>query len=62
MASLTDGRRSSIGVRFKSFQKLKTEFQLPEGFVPASLEVAVRPEGKDFKSFERAFDWKPSDA
>lgn len=62
MASLTDGRRSSIGIRFKSFQKLKTEFQLPEGFVPASLEVAVRPEGKDFKSFERAFDWKPSDA
>jgi len=62
MASLTEGRRSSIGIRFKSFQKLKTELQLPDGFAPTSLEVAVKPEGKDFKSFERAFDWKPSDA
>jgi len=62
MASLTDGRRSSIGIRFKSFQRLKTELQLPKGFAPASLEVAVKPDGQDFKSFERAFDWKPSDA
>lgn len=62
LASLTDGKRSNIGIRFKSFQKLKAELQLPEGFEPATLEVAVRPDGQDFKSFERAYDWKLSDA
>lgn len=62
MDGLTDGKRSNIGMRFKSFQKLKAELQLPEGFEPASLEVVVRPDGKDFKSFEQAYDWRLSDA
>jgi len=62
MGSLTEGRRTKIGIRFKNFQRLKTELQLPDGFEPASVEVAVKPDGKGFKSFERAFDWKVSDA
>lgn len=62
MGRLTDGRSSGIDIRFKSFQRLKTELQLPDGFVPSSIQVAVKPEGKVFKSFERAYDWKLSDA
>lgn len=62
MGRLTDGRNSGIDIHFKSFQRLKTELQLPEGFVPSSIRVAVKPEGKVFKSFERAYDWKMSDA
>ena len=62
MAELTDGKRSNIGIKFKNFQKLKTELQLPAGFVPASIEVAVKPDGKAFKSFEQAYDWKASEA
>lgn len=62
MGSLTEGRRSTIGIRFKSFQRLKTDIRLPTGFEPESIQVAVKPDGKDFESFERAFDWKPSDA
>jgi hypothetical protein len=62
MDSLTDGRRSNIGIRFKSFQRLKTELRLPEGFEPTSVEVVVKPDGEVFKSFERAYDWKVSDA
>jgi hypothetical protein len=62
MEALTDGARSNIGIRFKNFQKLKTELQLPEGFEPAVIEVGVTTDGKAFRSFEQAFDWKVSDA
>ncbi len=33
-AQLTDGKRSNIGIRFKSFQKLKTDLNCPRGFEP----------------------------
>lgn len=62
MAELTDGRRSNIGIKFKNFQKLKTELQLPSGFEPTSIEVTVKPDGKVFKSFQQAYDWKVSEA
>ena len=62
MEALTDGSRSNIGIRFKNFQKLKTDLQLPEGFEPAVIEVGVTTDGKAFKSFEQAFDWKVTDA
>jgi hypothetical protein len=41
---------------------LTTDLSLPKGFEPAKIEVAVKPEGKSFRSFEQSFDWKPSDA
>ena len=62
MQTLTAGKRSQFGIKFKNFQKLKTEIRLPDGFEPTSIEVAVRPEGKGFKAFEQAYDWKVSDA
>jgi hypothetical protein len=62
MDTLTKGRRSHFGIRFKNFQKLETEVELPSGFEPASIEIAVKPEDKAFKSFEQAYDWKVSDA
>lgn len=58
MPELTDGKRSNIGIRFKSFQKLKTDLHLPEEFEPVSVLVTVKPEGKKFQSFEQAYDWK----
>ncbi|MGB5637867.1 MAG: DUF6776 family protein [Sedimenticolaceae bacterium] len=62
MPELTDGKRSNIGIRFKSFQKLKTDLRLPKEFDPVSVVVTVKPEGKKFKSFEQAYDWKVPDA
>jgi hypothetical protein len=62
MEALTDGKRSNFGIRFKNFQKLKAELQLPDEFEPAVIEVGVTTDGKGFKSFEQAFDWKVSDA
>lgn len=62
MESITDGRRTNIGVKFKNFQKLKTEIKVPSDFEPIAIEVSVRPEGKQFKSFEQVFDWSVTDA
>jgi hypothetical protein len=62
MSQLTEGKRSSIGIRFKSFQKLKLDLRLPEGFDPNSMKLLVKPDGDKFKSFEQAYDWKVSDA
>ncbi|MDJ0741394.1 MAG: hypothetical protein QNJ91_16900 [Gammaproteobacteria bacterium] len=62
MATITAGRRTNIGIKFKNFQKLKTEIKVPAEFEPLAIEVSVRPEGKQFKSFEQVFDWKVSDA
>lgn len=62
MASLTDGRRSNIGIKFKNFQKLRADMKLPDGFEPISIEVAVTPEVKGFKAFEQSYEWKLTDA
>jgi hypothetical protein len=62
METLTKGRRSHFGIRFKNFQKLETEVELPSGFEPASIEVTVKPDDKAFSSFEQAYDWKVSGA
>lgn len=62
LQTLTNGKRPNIGIRFKNFQRLTTDLSLPAGFEPAKIEVAVKPDGKSFRSFEQSFDWKPSDA
>lgn len=61
MADLTDGKRSNIGIKFKNFQKLKTDIILPEGFVPSEIEVRVQPTGKTYKSFVQTYDWLVDD-
>ncbi|MCB1772522.1 MAG: hypothetical protein KDI88_02815 [Gammaproteobacteria bacterium] len=62
MEALTDGKRTNIGIRFRNFQKLKTDLKLPEGFDPSKIEVAVEPNGNVYKAFEQAYDWNVSDA
>jgi cell division protein FtsB len=62
LSELTQGKRSNIGIRFKSFQKLKADLTLPDGFEPVSVLVAVKPSGNAMKSFEQAFDWNVPDA
>ncbi len=58
LGKLTKGKRTNIGIRFKNYQKLKTDLALPSGFEPASITVAVNPDGNTFKSFEQVFEWK----
>jgi exonuclease VII small subunit len=62
METLTEGRRSRIGIRFKNFQRLTADLKLPDGFEPAAIVVGVKPDGKGFKAFEQSYDWRISDA
>ena len=62
MKTLTKGKRDNIGLRFRNFQRLKTDIELPEDFAPATIDVAVKPDGKAFKPLQQAYDWKPPDA
>jgi len=62
MEAFTDGKRTNIGIKFRNYQKLRADIELPDGFEPASIEVAVKPDGKSFKALEQAYDWKLSDA
>jgi hypothetical protein len=58
MATITEGKRSRIGVRFKNFQKLKADIMVPENFEPEQIKVSVAPKGKQYKSLERVYDWQ----
>ena len=62
MKTLTDGKRSRIGIKFKNFQKLSAELKLPEDFTPDSVVIAVKPGSKGYRAFEQTFDWQVSDA
>jgi hypothetical protein len=61
MEEFTEGRRTNIGIKFRNFQRLKTEIALPEGFEPSTIEIAVQPNGNVFKPFRHTYPWKISD-
>lgn len=55
-------KESSTPLGFRYFQALPDhrgflEFQLPEGFQPESIHVAVRVQKGSVKNFDQTFDW-----
>lgn len=62
METLTDGRRSRIGIKFKNFQKLSADLRLPEGFEPTEVLVEVKPRVEGFGAFQQSFAWSLTDA
>lgn len=47
-----------IPFRFRYFQNVAGEIELPEGFVPAGIEVVARAEGRDGFQLQRTFSWQ----
>ncbi len=47
----------SIAFRFRYFQTLEGDIQLPEGFQPATLVVVVDPRGKLYNELTHSYDW-----
>lgn len=43
--------------RFKYFQDLEGEFELPAGFQPATMSVVVDPRGRKRRRLEESYDW-----
>jgi len=52
-----DGHKDSLHFSFRYFQELDGMFVFPGGFVPARLEVRVRPRGRGGKEVDRSYDW-----
>lgn len=44
--------------RFRYFQNLAGEIELPEGFVPEGVEITARAEGRDGFELQRQFSWE----
>ncbi len=49
--------RSSLAFRFKYFQTLEGDIQLPDGFLPTSMDVVVDPRGKLYRELTHSYDW-----
>lgn len=49
------GKRD-LGFRFRYFQKFDGDILIPEGFVPRSVNVSVKPSGKK-KKIESSYEW-----
>jgi hypothetical protein len=43
---------------FSQFQTFTGELTLPVGFVPELIKVAVKPTGKQFRSYQKAIVWR----
>ncbi len=47
-----------IPFRFRYFQDVAGEFDLPEDFEPQSVQIVARPAGRDDFRLERTFTWQ----
>lgn len=50
----------SLGIkfRFRYFQNLEGELQLPDGFEPEKIQVVAQAKGRKTTKIERTFDWE----
>lgn len=54
---LTAGSERNLLFSFKYFQEFSGEFELPEGFNPLRVTIAVVPEGSGQTRVEDVYDW-----
>ena len=51
------GTANQLNFKFRYFQDLRAEFELPKGFQPQRLILKISPSGKSSKSVEEFYDW-----
>ncbi len=57
LADMTTDGADSLSMRFKYFQNLSGQIELPEGFVPRRFTVNVKPSGRHNASVTQVFEW-----
>jgi len=55
--SQLSNEKGELRFRFKYFQVLEGELQLPEGFTPTKVDITVKPRSKSHKRLSRSYDW-----
>jgi hypothetical protein len=58
LSELTGAGAGRLDFSFRYFQNLDAELVLPEGFVPARVNVKLKPKGAKAKAVEKVFDWE----
>lgn len=57
LAELTEGGDEKLKMRFRHFQDLEGDIDLPEGFLPHSVIIDIRPTNKKLPPLKKRFDW-----
>jgi len=58
MNDVTTEKSASEKFRFKYFQVLNGELELPANFYPSAVRVQVEPSSKRIESIANNFEWK----
>ncbi|MGD8910373.1 MAG: hypothetical protein PVI92_13600 [Chromatiales bacterium] len=59
LAEVSVEKLDKIKMRFRYFQKVQGKLKLPEGFEPATIEIHVKPQGKQLQSIQESYNWSP---
>lgn len=57
LSKLTNGRKKAHKLGFRNFQKIEGRFELPTGFEPSEMVIAVKPSSSSYIPFTNAYDW-----
>jgi TolA-binding protein len=60
LEAVTAEKVGSLKMRFRYFQKVDGQIQLPPGFKPSAVSVEVRPASSRQKAVKQRFDWRIS--
>ncbi len=59
LAQVSEEKLDSIKMRFRFFQNVEGKLQLPKGFVPATIEIDVKPSGDKLEPVKESYNWSP---
>ena len=59
LKELAEDKLDSHKMRFRYFQNIEGKLKLPEGFMPATLNIEVKPTNKKLEPVSESFDWEP---
>lgn len=57
LKKLTVDKEDSLKMRFKHFQNIEGELFLPSRFVPSSVTIEVKPNGRKYAPVKKSFEW-----
>lgn len=57
LREITAPKTRELAFRFKYFQNLEAQVELPDGFIPQSVEVKVIPSDRYESALQRTFNW-----
>ena len=62
LKQFSEDAAASIALKFKHYQEVNGLINLPEGFLPESVEMEVQPKGKKLSKLNKQFAWQVIDA